>query len=98
MFIGIIIWRADRVQLAKLVTDPTAWFVFGAAFFGTASLPLDDDVFPDFYKLPRSEAAQAVFLPLLPIAAFGFLIVTNSITRGTFRSALGISHLSYPFS
>lgn len=70
---------------------PTLWFLFGAAFFGAASAPLDGEVLQHFSRSPFSEKAMVNSLVLLPIAAFGFLIVTYPITRGTFPSGLGIS-------
>lgn len=78
---------ANFFQLINLVARPTTWFVFAASFFGSASLHIDRDVMLHFYTLKPSEQAKAEYLILLPIAAFGFLIVKASITRGTFLSA-----------
>ncbi|KAG6353414.1 hypothetical protein INS49_005595 [Diaporthe citri] len=68
-------------QLAKLVAEPTAWFAFGASFFCAASGPIDGEVLQMFYKLSLSAQAEADFLVLLPLAAFGYLVVKYPITR-----------------
>lgn len=88
--------EADPAKLAKLVAEPTTWFVFWATFCGAAIVPLDSDVLPQFYGLVAPKQAIGNLLVLLPIVAFGFLVILNPIARGTFLSALGTSHLPYP--
>lgn len=88
---------ANRAQWVKLFVQPTAWFVFGAAFFGAASVPLDDTMVQNFHGSYPTHRAETTFLILLPIAALGSLLVRIPITRGTFSSAPSTSQLPHLF-